>query len=193
MTQPGDAWYYATPQGDRMGPVSYQVMCDLVRGGRITQQSLVWAAHLPEWTPAERVQDLAAYSFPIPDAARVAVTWTNGQDVIDTIKNLEFASAVVWSLIAGVQILIAIFGSGWEFFLLLAGIWNIFAAVSRFGRVKKIQERRRSVPASYQGVAQLIFIAIANVLFGACLGALWVIVDFIIRDKVLKNRQLFNL
>lgn len=192
MTESDSAWYYATPHGDRMGPVPFRVICGLVQSGRIQPQSLVWSAHLSEWMPAERVPDLASYSFASNYAMPAADPWSYGQDTIDTLKNLEFASAILWSLVAGAQILFALFDPGWGCVLFVAAIWNIFAAVSRFGMVKKIQQRRRSVPDSYRSISPLIVIAIMNILFGACMGALLVILDFIIRDKVLKNRNLFD-
>jgi hypothetical protein len=41
-------------------------------------------------------------------------------------------------------------------------------------------------------VTQLVIIGVVNLLLGAVIGALWVIIDFIIRDKVLRNRHIFD-
>lgn len=187
-----DAWYYATPQGERIGPITYQEIKALIQGGRVYRDDLVWAAHLPEWTPLDRIPELAGWSRQLPPNVPAGTSWHGTQDTIDTIKSLELASAVVWSLIAGVQILLSIWLEGPLSFMFIAGIWNIFAAISRFNLAKRIQERRKSVVTAYESVTQLVIIAIVNLVVGAVIGALWVIIDFIIRDKVLRNRHLFD-
>jgi len=187
-----DAWYYATPQGERIGPITYQEIRALIQGGRVYRDDLVWAAHLPEWTPLDRVPELAGWSRQLPPNVPSGTSWQGTQETIDTIKSLELASAAVWSLIAAVQILLSIWLEGPLSFMFIAGIWNIFAAISRFNLAKRIQERRKSVVTTYESVTQLVIIAIVNLVVGAVIGALWVIIDFIIRDKVLRNRHLFD-
>lgn len=195
-----DAWYYATPQGERIGPISYQELRALIQGGSVFREDLVWAAHLPEWTPLESVPELAGWGRQLPPSVPAGTSWQASQDIIDTIRKLELASAIVWSIIAGIQLLIALLCLIVPFMtfsiemmaLLVAGIWNILAALSRFNRAKQIQARKASVVASYESVMQLVVIGLVNLVFGAVIGALWVIVDFITRDKVLRNRHLFD-
>jgi hypothetical protein len=195
-----DAWYYATPQGDRIGPITYQEIRALIQGGRVFRDDLVWAAHMPEWTPLGQVPELAGWGRQLPPSVPSGASWQSTQDIIDTIKNLELASAIVWSIIAGVQILFAVLClivpilsfSASIFGVLVAGVWNIFAALSRFGLVKKIQARQAAVVTGYESVTQLVIIGVVNLLLGAVIGALWVIIDFIIRDKVLRNRHIFD-
>lgn len=195
-----DAWYYATPQGERIGPITYQELRALIQGGRVFGDDLVWAAHLPEWTPLGSVPELAGWGRPLPPSVPAGASWHSTQDIIDTIRKLELASAIVWSIIAGIQLLVALAFLIVPFLtfsvemiaLLAAGIWNILAALSRFNRAKQIQARKASVVKSYESVTQLVIIAIVNLVLGAVIGALWVIIDFIIRDKVLRNRHLFD-
>ena len=195
-----DAWYYATPQGERIGPITYREIQALIKGGRVFRDDLVWAAHLPEWTPLGSVPELSGWARQLPPSVMAGASWQSTQDIIDTIRKLELASGIVWSIIAGVQILVAVMCLIVPFMtfsiemmaLLIAGVWNILAALSRFNRAKQIKARKASVVASYESVTQLVIIAIVNLLLGAVIGALWVIIDFIIRDKVLRNRHLFN-
>lgn len=195
-----DGWYYATPQGERIGPITYQELRALIQGGRVYRSDLVWASHMPEWTPLERVPELAGWGRQLPSAAPTGASWQATQDIIDTIRKLETASGVVWSIIGGLQVLVPLLCLTVPFLtfstemlaLLIAGVWNIYAALSRFNRAKLVQARQASVVKSYEGVTQLVVIGLVNLLFGAVIGALWVIVDFITRDKVLRNRHLFD-
>jgi len=196
----GKIWYYSSRQGDRFGPNTYTEIQSFIHCGRMFRNDLVWATHLPEWMPIDQVPEFKNLITQLPPVLLGVNSQESSQKTIDTIKNLELASAIVWSVIAGVQIFGAIISFAIPFIdfsmggvaLLFVGVWNIFAAVSRFGLTKRIQERRSSVINTYQGVTQLIVIGLINLVFGAIIGALWVIIDFIIRDMVLKNKHLFN-
>jgi hypothetical protein len=74
----------------------------------------------------------------------------------------------------------------------VVGIWNIIAGISRLKMVGLIQQRDASVPARYEGMAGLILIGIVNLILGGIIGVVFVILDFMIRDKVLTNRNLFT-
>ncbi len=195
-----EKWFYTTKQGDRIGPVSLEEMQVLIQSGRVFRSDLVWASHLTQWTPLDRILQFNELIRQLPPAVPSFAAGHGVQETIDSIKNLEMVSAIVWSIIAGIQMLIAImlllipiYGPSFEAFsILIAGVWNIFAAISRFGLVKAIRGRRSSVVTAYQGVTQLIIIGIINLVLGAVIGALWVIIDFIIRDKVLKNKTIFD-
>jgi hypothetical protein len=115
-------------------------------------------------------------------------TSTQGDGAIQSIRSLEQLSAVVWLIIGILQMLIGFAAP----FLFIAGIWNLFAAVTRFNLLKSIENRQKSVVVHYERITPLVIILIVNLLIGGVLGALWVIVDFIIRDKVLTNRHLFD-
>ena len=57
-----DAWYFATPQGERVGPVTSQELRDRVRNEQMNRSDLVWASHLVEWTPLEQVPEFAGWT-----------------------------------------------------------------------------------------------------------------------------------
>lgn len=100
------------------------------------------------------------------------------------IADYERISAVLWLVLGIVQVISVI--------AVIAGIWNIIAAVSRFGLVPRIQQRDPGVPAAYEGVTGLVLIGLVNLCLGGMIGVAFVVFDFIIRDKVLSNRHLFD-
>lgn len=206
-----DAWYYATPEGERAGPVSYQELRERIQSGLMSREDLVWASHLSDWAPLESVPGLSAWArMALPPANPIALD-VHAQHAISQIRTLEIISAVVWSLIAGLQLFVALVMWGtWAvvadldlfitigmnnveaFVLLLMGLFNAYAALSRFRMARLIEQRRKVVVSRHEGLARLIVIGLINLLFGMVIGALWVIFDFVIRDRVLKNRHLFD-
>lgn len=185
-----DGWYFSTPEGGRSGPISYRELCERIRAGQVRGSDFAWAGHMDDWKPISLVPELIPWlqgerSIPAPPLLA-------GQEAIDSIRTLEMVSAIVWSVIAGVQILVAISGAGaGSIFLFAAGVWNVFGAISRFQMIKSIEKRLVKVVRSYEGIASLVIVCLANLIIGGVIGALWVIIDFVIRDRVLKNRHLF--
>ena len=105
-------------------------------------------------------------------------------DFIRRMADYEKVSAILWLVLAVVQIV--------SVFAIIAGVWNIFASISRFGMEKKIRKADPSVPTEYEGLAQLIIIGLINLFFGAAIGVAFVAADFYIRDQILKNRHVFD-
>ena len=99
------------------------------------------------------------------------------------IADYERISGIFWIVLGVLQIL-TIFGA-------IAGIWNLFAGGSRIRMAGLILRRHPGVPAAFAGVAQLIVIAVLNLLLGGIIGIVFVVFDFVIRDKVLSNQHLF--
>lgn len=58
-TSNGEAkrWFYVR-EGRRHGPVETARLVDLVLGGEVPEDSLVWHSGLPEWLPAQDVEDI---------------------------------------------------------------------------------------------------------------------------------------
>jgi hypothetical protein len=50
-------WFYVR-EGRRHGPVETAKLVDLVLGGEVPEDSLVWHSGLPEWLPAQEVEDI---------------------------------------------------------------------------------------------------------------------------------------
>ena len=89
---------------------------------------------------------------------------------IRRIADYEKISAVLW-LILGILQIISIVA-------IIAGIWNIFAAISRFKIEKEIRNRSNNIPTVYQGTLQLVILGIINLLLGAVIGVIWWRINF---------------
>lgn len=105
-------------------------------------------------------------------------------EFIRRMADYEKLSAILWLILSIIQILSII--------AIVAGIWNFFASLSRFGMVKKIRALEADVPENYEGMGQLIVIGLINVLLGAVIGIVFVALDFYIRDQILKNKHVFT-
>lgn len=93
-------------------------------------------------------------------------------------------SGVFWIVLAVVQIL-----SCWG---IIAGLWNIFAGISRLQMAGDILARKPGVPAAFESLAGLIIILVINLVLGGVIGIIFVGFDFYIRDQILKNREIFT-
>ncbi len=50
-----EIWYYSHDGQDRQGPVTWGRIQEYFKGGILSPETLIWAPHLPEWTPAQRL------------------------------------------------------------------------------------------------------------------------------------------
>lgn len=105
-------------------------------------------------------------------------------NLIRRIADYEKISGVIWIVVGVIQILLVL--------TLIAGVWNVFAGISRLNVVKRIKAQERSVVENFEGIAGLVVIGIINLIFGGVLGILFIGFDFFIRDQVLSNSRLFN-
>jgi len=65
-----ERWFYGTPDG-RKGPVSRDVLVDLLLCGELPESTLVWYSGLPDWRPASEVPDLRReFPPPLPSGPR---------------------------------------------------------------------------------------------------------------------------
>lgn len=106
------------------------------------------------------------------------------EQIVRRIADYYRISAVLWLVIAIIQILCIV--------PIIAGIWNLFASISRFKMIERIRDRDPEVVKANQGIGQLMTLGIVNLLLGAAVGIVFVILDFYIRDKVLTHAHLFS-
>jgi hypothetical protein len=104
-------------------------------------------------------------------------------DFIRRLAEFEKISAILWLVLSIIQIISVI--------AIIAGVWNLFASFSRFGMVKKIRNADPQVPSDYEGIGQLVVIGLINLFLGAVIGVVFVVLDFYVRDQILKNRHVF--
>ena len=93
-------------------------------------------------------------------------------------------SAIFWLVLAIIQICTLVG--------IIAGLWNLFAAFSRFSCEKQVRARSPGVVAVFEPLTGLVIIGIINLLFGGVIGIIFVIFDYIIREKVLINAHVFG-
>lgn len=120
-----------------------------------------------------------------------------------TLADRERASAVVWTVVAGLQGIIALLtisglsliGSligiplAWGGLLMLAlASYNAYGAYCSFRRVKRVLERRRGIVWEYDKmlVTSIVFIVL-NVIFGAVIGVAGAVFDLFNRYYALNN------
>lgn len=109
---------------------------------------------------------------------------TNKQYQANRLAGYERTSAIIWLLISIIQIM--------SIYLMIAGVWNLFAAMSFFKLEKKILNRDADVPQIYESITELIIIAIINILFGGIFGIILVGFNFWIRSEILAHRDIFD-
>jgi hypothetical protein len=74
---------------------------------------------------------------------------------------------------------------------IIAGAWNVYAAITRIRIGPRIQRREASIPAAFEGLVRYVVIGIINLVFGGVIGLIFLGLDLYIRDQVLKHRHLF--
>ena len=113
---------------------------------------------------------------------------TDAFRVASKIAGYEKASAIIWLILGILQVLIAV-----EIpFFIIIGVWNIIVSVSRFKMIDRIRSLDPKVPFEYEGIVGLVIFGIVNLLLGAIIGIAGIVVDFYVRDQILKNRNLFD-
>jgi len=174
-----DTWYYMH-NNDRVGPISEAEIKTLVRDKRISPDSLVWNKEQGgRWKPL-RETFLYEGPPPLPDE----LPYDDEANLIRRIADYERISGILWIAVGVIQILLV--------FTIIAGVWNVFAGISRLNLVTKIKNRERIVIERFEALSGLVIIGVINLIFGGILSVTIVGFDFFIRDKVLTNSRLFK-
>jgi hypothetical protein len=149
-------------------------------------------------TPASAQPDgsvLAPVSRSTSSATFAPEEWAAGEVQIKRIAGYMRVSGILWLVLGIIQVVVGVgfaFAAGLTLTLVIVGVWNIVAATSRLNSVALIKARDSSVPASWEGIAGLVIVGVANLLIGGLVGVALVIFDFVVRDHILKNRALFT-
>lgn|GEM_PF-3355117 len=172
-------WYYEET-GQRKGPVPESEIIRLIIAGELTGESRLWKKGLPEWI------NLGSTDFQQHLSERAEPPPLHGIPpgvFIHRMATYELGSGIAWLCLGILQVI--------SLYLIIAGIWNIIAAISRLRIRRGIESRASTVPAQYECLTGLIVIGVINLIFGGVIGVLLVGFDFYIRQQILQNRHLF--
>lgn len=116
---------------------------------------------------------------------------SSDQSTLRRLHDYEKLSGVLWIVWGVLQILsmCALFVFGIP--VALVGAWNIYAGVTRLRIAPRILVGDARIPAAFEDMTGFIVIGILNLVFGAVIGVLFVLVDFYVRDQILAHRELF--
>lgn len=179
--------------GQKYGPYELAQVEAWVTQGKLSQADLAWSQG-QQWRPlGDLLRDAGCVIPPPPPAApsgipffsaSVAGASSSEEAAVRRIADYEKASGILWIVIGVLQCLTLVG--------LIAGIWNIYAGVTRLKMCPLILERNPRVPTAFEGIGQLIVIGIINLCLGGMVGVAFVVFDFVIRDLVLRHRHLFQ-
>jgi hypothetical protein len=74
----------------------------------------------------------------------------------------------------------------------LAGAWNIYAGITRLRVAPQILAADARIPSQFESMTDLIVIGLINLVLGAFVGLIFVLLDFYVRDQILTNRHMFT-
>ncbi len=106
------------------------------------------------------------------------------------LAHYEKISAIVWFVIAGLQIIIGIFS---YYAPILIGLWNIYAGLSRLKYSKLLEGTPEGVYEYFkkQGTSNIVFLVL-NIFLGGLIGGIAAGFDIYIRKYVMDNEEFFN-
>jgi hypothetical protein len=105
-------------------------------------------------------------------------------NMIEQIATYQQVSAILWLVFGILQVISVV--------AIIAGAWNIYAALTRFKLPALIRARAPGIPAAFEDITQLVIIAVINLLVGGAIGLLFVAFDFYVRHLVLQHRLVFE-
>lgn len=189
---------YINRQQQNYGPYTDHVLAEWIKTGQISPADLAWCEG-QSWQPLGVLLQGLGYGQahnvppppPPPSASYYTPTRSNPYpfyvDTDATVKRIatyEKVSGYFWIALGILQCLLVV--------SVIAGIWNIFAGISRIRAAGDIEQRSPDVPAMFEGVGQLIIIGLINLFLGGIIGVVCVGLDFYVRSLVLSNRHLFE-
>ncbi len=131
----------------------------------------------------DMINGLAAQAIYIKETKKMSEQL---KKVANELAEKEKLAAIIWLVIGIMQCL--------SFACIIAGVWNIYAAITRFKQAEAVKNPWPGIVNSYDKWQSNIIISIViNVIFGGVVGAVGGLYDlFVVRDFVLKNKEIFN-
>lgn len=110
---------------------------------------------------------------------------TGAEAVAAKVRRWEIASCVAWIVIGIVQCVLL--------YTAAAGVWNVVNAILALRNVKNITAHNPGVvPYFDQRRVWLIVLAVVNLVLGGVVGVVLVLLEWLLRDYVLRNRGAFE-
>lgn len=110
---------------------------------------------------------------------------TGAEAVAAKVRRWEIASCVAWIVIGIVQCVLL--------YTAAAGVWNVVNAILALRNVKNITAHNPGVvPYFDQRRVWLIVLAVVNLVLGGVVGVVLVLLEWLLRDYVLRNRSAFE-
>ncbi len=129
-------------------------------------------------------QDLAqeaAYSAPVT----LNMLAPHYQREIRDLAGLERINAVLWIVIATLQIVSMVFA--------LVGLYNIVVCINSFRRAKAYEDLEPGIPEQEQhALGSIILFTFINLFLGGVIGVVSCILALVIRSRILKLREAFE-
>lgn len=178
---------YLFKDNQQSGPHSFEQLREAAGNGGIVPGDMIWYEGCASWMEASVLPGL--FPRPVPQAplllpqsvARIA---DPDGPLIRRISDYEKVSGIIWICLGAFQLLTVVG--------IIAGVWNIYAGITRIRASKNILARLPGIPAAFESMAGLIIIGVINLLIGGVIGIAFVAFDFYIRDLILTNAALFN-
>lgn len=125
------------------------------------------------------------YNVTVASNSRSASPVSSSDAVARKVRRCEVASSVVWIVVGIVQCVML--------YTAAAGIWNVVNAIVRLRNVKNVVSHNpQVVPYFEQRKVWLIVLAVVNIILGGVVGIVLVLIDWFVRDYVLRNRSAFE-
>lgn len=111
------------------------------------------------------------------------------QSIIDVISNRIKTNGIIWTVIAGIQIFLGLFGA-WPF--LIVSILNLVSSIQDLKYSKKFPQNPAGIVAKVKPLAGSIITLVYNLLIGGVIGVIGSIYYLVaVRGYVLENEQAF--
>lgn len=112
-------------------------------------------------------------------------------NVLKNISKKEMTGAIIWIVLAVIQILLGIAFIDYYWVTLIIGIWNLINGITRITRAGKVEERQNTIVEEYEkSLTGLIIFLIVNIFIGGLIGVIGVIYDMVTRNYVLNNKDI---
>lgn len=112
-------------------------------------------------------------------------------NVLKNISKKEMTGAIIWIVLAVIQILLGIAFIDYYWVTLIIGIWNLINGITRITRAGKVEESQNTIVEEYErSLTGLIIFLIVNIFIGGLIGVIGVIYDMVTRNYVLNNKDI---